>query len=538
MIEALAAAGVHHLFTLSGNQILSLYDATLDASPPGLRLIHTRHEAAAVHMADAWGRLTGEPGVALLTAGPGHLNAVSALYGALMAESPLVLLSGHAPRATLGTGAFQEVDQIAAVGPVTKAAWVAERADGLGNDVARALTLARAGRPGPVHVSLPSDLLDAKVADGEDPAGPRLAPRPPEPEGSPGLDGDLEAVLDLLAAARRPLLLAGPAMGRGGPWAAITRLGGLTGTPAFRLESPRGLDDPSLREAADCLAEADLVCLLGKTLDFTLGFGRGFAPDCRVVQVAVAGEPPRQPDRLARAITGDPARLVPRLTAAARRRGWPAHDWTRRVAAARESWPAAWADLDLGARPIHPLAVCQALQPHLAARGILVSDGGEFGQWAQAGLHAEVRLINGPSGSIGSALPMGLAARLAHPDRTVVVTLGDGTFGFHALELETAVRCGLPIVVVVGNDGRWNAEHQLQLRHFGSGRTVGCELGPARYDRLAEALGAHGERVERPEELPAALARAVGSGRPACVDVLIDGVAAPTFRRGRPGPGP
>jgi acetolactate synthase-1/2/3 large subunit len=531
------SAGVRHLFTLSGNQILSVFDATLDAPPPGLRLIHTRHEAAAVHMADAWGRLTGEPGVALLTAGPGHLNATSALYGALMAESPLVLLSGHAPRTSLGTGAFQEVDQVAAVRPVTKAAWVAEHAAGLGGDVARALALARAGRPGPVHVSLPSDLLEAGPPDGGEIVAPRLDPAPPEPAGSAGLDGDLETVLDLLAGARRPLLLVGPAMGRGAPWAAVARLAGLTGAPALRLESPRGLDDPSLGEAADCLADADLLCLLGKTLDFTLGFGRGFAPDCRVIQIAGPGEVPRQPERLALAIAGDPARLVPRLTAGARRRGWPARDWTRRVAAARESRPVAWASLDLGARPIHPLAICQALQPLLTAGGILVSDGGEFGQWAQAGLRAEPRLINGPAGSIGSALPMGLAARLAHPDRTVVVTLGDGTFGFHALELETAVRCGLPVVVVIGNDGRWNAEHQLQLRHFGPDRTVACELGPVRYDRLAEALGAHGERVERPEDLPAALARAVAAGRPACVDVVIDGVAAPTFRRGRPDPG-
>ena len=244
--------------------------------------------------------------------------------------------------------------------------------------------------------------------------------------------------------------------------------------------------------------------------------------------------PLRQPDRVALAITGDPVRLVTRLVAAARRQGWPAREWTRRVTAARDAWPSVWSGVDLQARPLHPLAVCQALQPYLAGGGILVSDGGEFGQWAQAALRAETRLINGPAGSIGSALPMGLAARLAHPDRTVVVTLGDGTFGFHALELETAVRCGLPVLVLVGHDGRWNAEHQLQLRHYGPGRTVASELGPARYDRLAEALGAHGERVEDPGQLPSALARAVASGLPACVDVLIDGAAAPTFRRGRP----
>ncbi len=160
VVDALVAAGVRHLFSLSGNQILSVYDATIGS---GLSIIHTRHEAAAVHMADAWGRLTEEPGVALVTAAPGHLNAMSALYGALMAESPVVLLSGHAPLGQAGRGAFQEMDQVAAARPVTKAAWLARDAARLGDDIARALAIARRGRPGPVHVSLPGDLLEMRV---------------------------------------------------------------------------------------------------------------------------------------------------------------------------------------------------------------------------------------------------------------------------------------------------------------------------------------------------------------------------------------
>jgi acetolactate synthase-1/2/3 large subunit len=139
-------------------------------------------------------------------------------------------------------------------------------------------------------------------------------------------------------------------------------------------------------------------------------------------------------------------------------------------------------------------------------------------------------LINGPSGSIGSALPMAVAAKVAHPDRTIITTLGDGTFGYHALEFDTALRYGLPIVAIVGNDARWNAEYQLQIQQFGADRTVGCELLPSRYERIVEALGGHGECVERPEELAPAVARAIASGRPACVNVAIDGVPAPTFK--------
>jgi len=205
VVEALAAAGVRHLFSLSGNQILSLYDATLDS---GLSILHTRHEAAAVHMADAWGRLTEEPGVALVTAGPGHCNAISALYGALMAESPVVLLSGHAPTGQLGRGAFQEMDQAAVAAPVCKASWMAKDAARLGEDVSAALELARSGRPGPVHVSLPGDLLDAKVT--ESPSGVIDGAR-----GSMSVaEADLRRLRELLEAASHPLILLGPAMAR------------------------------------------------------------------------------------------------------------------------------------------------------------------------------------------------------------------------------------------------------------------------------------------------------------------------------------
>jgi acetolactate synthase-1/2/3 large subunit len=205
------------------------------------------------------------------------------------------------------------------------------------------------------------------------------------------------------------------------------------------------------------------------------------------------------------------------------------------VEAARRAVPPGWDALRRSARrPIHPLRVCAALQPHLDAGGVLVSDGGEFGQWAQAGLTAAERLINGPAGSIGSGLPLALGARLARPDAPVFVTLGDGTFGFHALELDTAVRAGLPVIVVVGNDARWNAEHQIQLRQYGADRTVATGLLPSRYDRLAEALGAHGELVEDPAGLAPALERALRSGRPACLDVRIEGVAAPVFTAAGP----
>jgi acetolactate synthase-1/2/3 large subunit len=522
VVEALEAAGIRHLFSLSGNHILSLYDATLDSRR--LSILHTRHEAAAVHMADAWGRLTDEPAVALVTAGPGHCNAVSALYTALMAESPLVLLSGHAPLGSLGRGGFQEVDQAAVAAPVAKASWMAKDASRLGEDITAALELARSGRPGPVHVSLPGDLLEAKVGDG---AAVR-APRREAPASAPA--ETVERVLALLAEARRPLVLLGPAMARGARAAAVERLSAATGIPALAMESPRGFNDPWLHLAAPLLKEADLLLLLGKKADFTVRFAQesAFAPGCRVIQVDADAASLR--DGSAQGIVADPAVLADQLAAAARGRAWPHRAWGEEVRRARATVPAGWeAARRSDQAPIHPLRVCAALQPHVERGAILVVDGGEFGQWVQAGVEASPRLINGVAGAIGAAIPMAIAARLRYPDRPVIAALGDGTFGFHAFELDTAARYRLPVVTVIGNDARWNAEHQLQLAHYGADRTVGCELRPSRYDQMAAALGAHGEHVERAADLEPALDRALRAGVPAIVNVPITGLAAPTY---------
>lgn len=275
LVETLIAGGVEHLFTLSGNQILSVYDAAIGRP---LALYHTRHEAAAVHMADAWARLTDRPGVALVTAGPGHLNALSALYSARMEDSPVVLLSGASPLGERGLGAFQEIDQPAAARPVTKAAWTAEDPQSLARDVARALSLAQSGRPGPVHVSVPGDVLDAPVPDDDAVPVPVAVPARAD-------DADVRAALEALAAAKRPIIVAGPGMARGPRWTAVHALSRVTGVPALPSESPRGLNDPWLHGANAALARADVVLLLGKALDFSLRFGRpgAWAAGCRFV---------------------------------------------------------------------------------------------------------------------------------------------------------------------------------------------------------------------------------------------------------------
>jgi acetolactate synthase-1/2/3 large subunit len=502
--RALARAGTRYVFTLSGNHVMPLFDAALDAKLP---LVHVRHEAAAVHMADAWGRLTGEVGVALVTGGPGHANAVSALYTALAAQSPVVLLSGHAPANEPGKGAFQEMAQAEMAAPVCKAAWTVRSAQTLGGDLARAMRMAKAGRPGPVHLSLPIDLLEAQV-DVELPSKEDFFPESVFP-------GVNEEILDVLQEAKKPLLIAGPALGNARGRAVLGQFEATTRVPAIVMESPRGVNDPSLGLLAEVLAAADVVVLAGKRRDFTLRFGAAFAKECKVLEVESGTE---------------------HWISQAGRRNWAKSGWLDEVHAAIAFRPAQWRNLaSKPGGPLHPVEVGRAVQKLLdAPEAVLVADGGEFGQWSQATLSARHRLINGPAGSIGSALPFAAAAKLALPGSNVVAMLGDGTFGFHASEIETAVRCGLAFVAVVGNDACWNAEYQIQLRSYGADRAHGLDLLPARYDRVAEGFGAHGEYVERPAELAPALqraARAAGAGRAACVNVLIERLPAPVFRR-------
>ena len=265
LTHALARAGVRRLFTLSGNHVMPIFDATLDA---GIALLHTRHEAAAVHMADAWSRLTGEVGVALVTGGPGHANAVSALYTAQMAEAPIVLLSGSASNAQQGLGAFQEMRQAEMAALVTKAAWTCRAAGQVGADIAKAIRLARSGRPGPVNLSLPVNTLE-EVATSADPDDAAFDAEPMPLDRTTAVQ-----LMERLVRAERPLILAGPAsMTRSGS-ALRAALEAASGVPVVGMESPRGINDPSLGTFASALARADCVLLVGKRLDFTLGFGR------------------------------------------------------------------------------------------------------------------------------------------------------------------------------------------------------------------------------------------------------------------------
>jgi acetolactate synthase-1/2/3 large subunit len=338
----------------------------------------------------------------------------------------------------------------------------------------------------------------------------------------------------MLEATQRPVICASSALNTGEGLAAIAALEAACGLPIALMESPRGLLDPAIGDFGTMLAQADLVVLLGKQLDFTLKFGRTTQARFAVIEPAGA-----LIDRAGR-LLGERLALVARAAPLEAARALadvakphPCQAWADELRAAMAHRPAAWAELAGRGGPIHPATLGAALRPWLDGDCVLVADGGEVGQWMQAMLRTPTRVTNGVAGAIGAGIPFAIAASAARPGRRVLAVMGDGSSGFHLTEFDTAVRHGLPFVCVIGNDARWNAEYQIQVREYGGNRAHGCELAPsARYDLVARALGGHGEFVTTGEELAPALERAFASGKPACVNVLIEGQAAPSLKRG------
>lgn len=529
--QALAAAGIETVFAMSGNQIMVLFDAFLDEQ---INVVHIRHEAAAVHMAEARAQLTGDVAVALVPAGPGFANALSALYSARMSESPVVLLSGHAPVSRIGQGAFQEMPQADMAAHLAKASWTVEKPEDAAPAIAEAMRIARADRPGPVHVALPFDILCAETDGGGVPAEAAFMP------GQNDLaDADAQKTLDAIAAASRPLILVGPTFARGRGADAAKRLEAATGAPVVCSESPRGTNDPCLGAFAEVLQDADLVVSVGKRLDFTVQLGAAMAPDGSVIHIdpeqleldrsgALFGR------RLTLAAKADAVPAAERLIALSKEPAVDA-DWASNVKDAVTHRPSEWDSLSGGPDgPLHPIDVCRAVQAKLdeSPDAVLIIDGGEFGQWAQACLHAPNRIINGPGGAIGAGIPFSVSAGLTKPGAPVIALMGDGSMGFHLSEFDTAARANSPFVLIVGNDAKWNAEFQIQLRDYGPQRMMGCELNATRYDQAAVALGCEGGLVTRADEMAPALDKALKSGRPTCLNVSLESHPAPTVRRG------
>ncbi|OMC17843.1 acetolactate synthase [Mycobacterium sp. SP-6446] len=513
----LKASGIDTIFTLSGGHLFSIYDGCRDE---GIRLIDTRHEQTATFAAEGWSKVTRVPGVAALTAGPGVTNGMSAMAAAQQNQSPLVVLGGRAPAGRWGMGSLQEIDHVPFVAPLARFAATAQSAEAAGLLVDEALRAAVGAPSGVGFVDFPMDHVFAVSQDAGRPGALSDAPPGPAPDGAA-----LERAADLLATAHRPVIMAGTNVWWGHAEAALLHLAEERQIPVLMNGMARGVvpaDHPLAfsRARAKALGEADVALVVGVPMDFRLGFGKVFGPQTQLV-VADRAEPARDhPRPVAAGLYGDLTSILSALAGPGEHRDWIAELRTAETAA-RSSETAERGD---DRTPLHPMRVYAELAPLLDRDAIVVIDAGDFGSYAGRVIDSYLPgcwLDSGPFGCLGSGPGYALAAKLAHPDRQVVLLQGDGAFGFSGMEWDTLVRHHVPVVSVIGNNGIWALEkHPMEAIY---GYSVVAELRPGtRYDEVVRALGGHGELVSAPAELRPALERAFGSGMPAVVNVLTD----------------
>ncbi|WP_436698520.1 acetolactate synthase [Nocardioides sp. BYT-33-1] len=532
------AHGVETMFTLSGAHVFPMYDGAVrsrqrakqDGGAP-VRLVDVRHEQTAAFAAEATGKLTRVPGLAVLTAGPGVTNGVSALAQARFAGSPMVVVGGRAPNNRWGTGALQEIDHLPIVSPVTKHAATLMTADDVAAGFDRAFTEARSSHRGPTYVDVP---MDEFFNVGSGPAPVVGDDRGAEP------DGDAIArIAGLVAGAERPLLILGTDVWADHAEEAALRLVEEMRLPAITNGMGRGVvpgGHPLLvtKARGAAINGADLVVVVGTPLDFRLGYGvfggkDGAAP-AAVVHIADSPGQLSGHAALAASVSGDLTRVLDGLLAALARARQP--DRSAWLTLLQDTVAAAGAKdaelLGAEADPIHPARIYGELVPRLADDAVVIGDGGDFVSFA--GKFVEPKrpgcwLDPGPYGCLGAGLGAAVAARIARPSSQVVLLLGDGAAGFSLMDVDTLVRHGLPVVMVMGNNSAWGLEKgPMQLLY---GYDVAADLAPrTAYDQVVSALGGAGETVTDPRQIGPALDRAFAANAPYLVNVITDVDAA------------
>ena len=512
-IAAIQQFGTDVMFTLNGGHIWPFYEAARDR---GMRVVDTRHEQSAGFAAEAYAKLTRRPGLAALTAGPGVTNGISAVTSAHFNGAPVVVLGGRAPEGRWGAGSLQEFDHVPVLAPITKLATTVKDSATAGEVVHGAVTLAASPHRGPVFLDFPLDVFGP--AAGEVPDGGDLS-----------IAADADAVAGLaamVATAERPAFLVGSDAYWDGAWEELAAAATALGVPCFFNGLGRGMlpaDHPNafLRTRGVLKQRADLVVVIGTPLDFRVGFGR--FGDARVAHVVdaesqVAGHVD------ATTVAGD---IAVTLAGLADHRG-DRVDHTAWLAELRDAEEAARATeaplLEAEDPAIKPTRIYGELRKRLDRDAIVICDGGDFVSYA--GKYVEVFepggwLDTGPYGCLGNGMGYAIAARTVHPDRQIVVMLGDGAAGFSLMDVDSLVRHGLPVVMVVGNNGIWGLEkHPMQMIY---GWDVACDLQPeTRYDEVVKALGGAGETVTAPDQIGPALDRAFASGVPYLVNVMTD----------------
>ncbi|UCD68564.1 MAG: thiamine pyrophosphate-binding protein [Betaproteobacteria bacterium] len=520
----LKARGVDRIFALCGGHIMPMW---MRADAEGIEIVDVRDERAAVYMAHAHSELTGKLGVAMVTGGPGLTNAITGIANAHVARATVLVLSGVPPRAQENRGALQDISHTELVKSITRyARTVREPALVLQElDEAVSRAFGQGGEPGPVYMDFPTDTLRANVPkplqmEEHFRAKPRSLLRPNE--------ADVEAAVDLLWSARRPLIISG--RGARGAGKELSDFLDRLGAVYLDTGESKGLVDdshPSVVAAmrGKVMGDADLVVTVGRRLDFQLAYGSpAIFGDARFLRIGDSPLEIRDNRRGAVELFAQPAAALAAIVRNAGGRS-PAVDraWAEglrakhqeRVEKLRTTMKSAPSDSE---GRIHPNRLLAELQERLQNDAVVIADGGDFLSFSRVGLASSAYLDPGSFGCLGVGTPFGIAASLAFPGRQVVVATGDGSFGFNAMEIDTAVRHNAPVLIVVANNGAWQIEvHDQTDTH---GKVVGTRLQLADYAQMARAFGMHAERVEKEEDLSQAIERAMAN-RPALLDVLV-----------------
>jgi acetolactate synthase-1/2/3 large subunit len=523
------------MFTLSGGHVFPLYDAAVKTDPP-LRLVDVRHEQTAVFAAEATARLTRTPGLAVVTAGPGVTNSVSAVTTAWFNGAPVVLLAGRAPDYRWGAGSLQEIDHPPLLAPVTKAAGTEHETAKVAAAVHAAFRLAGSAHRGPVFLDFSLEAIYGE-ADADLPVSEPAQAQAPD-------EADVSRIAALLRTARRPVLVLGSDIWLGGAEVAARLAAQELGLPVIangqaRGILPRGHDLLVTRARSAALREADLVVVAGTPLDFRLGYG-SFGPreaPAQVVHVADAPAGIATHTQLAASAAGDLSAfftaLTAELTGASPAMATPTGaspigadpGWGPRLAEAVQAARAADAPLlASAAEPVHPARIYGELLKVLDEDAVVIGDGGDFVSFAGKYIEPERPggwLDPGPFGCLGTGLGYAIAARIARPGAQVVLLLGDGAAGFSLMDADTLVRHRLPVVIICGNNGGWGLERHPMRAIYGY--DVAAELQPGcRYDEVVRALGGAGELVTTPDGIAPALRRAFAADAPYLVNVVTD----------------
>jgi len=515
--------GVSNLFTLSGGHIAPIYDGCQDDD---IRIVDFRHEQAAAHAADGWARVTGRPGVAAVTAGPGVTDALTGITNAMYANSPMLVLGGKSPLGELEMGSLQDMDHVTLVRSVTKWARTCWETRRIADYVTEAFRHATSGRKGPVFLDIPLDVQFNVWPTGyEIPEGYRTEARP---LGDPDLVG---RAARLLSEAEHPIVFAGAGIRWSEGHEALAALAAALKVPVFLNSLGRGSlppDHPYFFSAARkaAMGKTDLVLALGVDWDFRMGFGRRLPEGARVIQVDIDGTHIGRNRPVDVGIVGDPGKVIEQLLAEGVG-GKEEPSWTADIRDEENRLNVeARAGMESDAVPIHPQRYAKEIRDFLDPDAIVVGDGGDIVGIAASIINARQPghwLDPGPFGCLGVGPSFAIAAKLAKPDKQVLIVYGDGSFGLNAMEYESAIRQDIPFVGVIGNDGAWGQIKVAQEALYGEGNAPASVLEQdVGYERMVEGLGGYGERVADPKEIRPALQRAFDSGVAACINVMVD----------------